>query len=855
VILRPELQNKILKTNYNTQDQPISSSPFLAFALVFISAEFTHLFLFSPDHLVILHNFNYVMKRVLPIFSLLFFIFQVEIGIAQTFTQTIRGKVIDADSKSILFGANVILLNSDTLIGAASDVDGKFRLEKIPVGRRSLKATCIGYEEVVLNNIIVTSAKEIILTIELHEKVYTSEVVEVVAKTDKTKANNELTTVSSRSFQAEETGRYAGSRSDPSRMVANYAGVSSGNDARNDIIVRGNSPLGVLWRMEGVDIPSPNHFSAQGATGGPISMLNNNILGSSDFLTGAFPAEYGNKTAAVFDIKLRNGNNEKNEYTGQIGINGIELGAEGPISKKQGNSYLINYRYSTLEVFNKLGIRFGVSASPQYQDVSFKVNIPTQRKGTFTVWGIGGISKLSLLDSERKSGDWSYISKGENLVFKTSMGAGGVSHLYFFNTHASGKLSLSMSGTDLYAYIDTLSLAAPTPFTTYKNKSTEANYIANYTFSNKINARHLIKIGVTYQTIYFNANSTVFHPEYGMYINQLNVKNSLAGLVQGFAHWQFRPTDRITLNTGLHYQQFLLNSSSAVEPRFGINVKLTPKQSISFGYGMHSQMQPTIYYFYESYIPATNTYDRSNRKLDLSRSQHAVFSYDYNFAKDFRFKLESYYQYLYNVPVEKNYNSSFSMINVGNALEGIPLVDSLENKGNGKNSGIEFTLEKFFSKHYYFLSTTSLYQSRYKGSDGIEHATSYDGGYVFNVLAGYELGLGKQKNKSMSIDLKYTQAGGNRYTPIDLEQSNLQGKTVLFDNEAFSKKLKDYSRFDIKISYKTNRKKTSQSIFIVVENIFDTQNILRESYNKELQAVQKEYQLGLFPYGGYRIEF
>jgi hypothetical protein len=774
---------------------------------------------------------------------------------AQTFTQTIRGKVIDADSKSTLFGANVILLNTDTLKGAATDVDGKFRLEQVPVGRRSLKASCIGYEDAVLNNIIVTSAKEIVLTIELHEKVYTSEVVEIIANTDKTKANNELATVSSRSFQAEETGRYAGSRSDPSRMVANYAGVSSGNDARNDIIVRGNSPLGVLWRMEGVDIPNPNHFSAQGATGGPISMLNNNILGSSDFLTGAFPAEYGNKTAAVFDIKLRNGNNEKNEYTGQVGINGIELGAEGPISKKQGSSYLVNYRYSTLEVFNKLGIRFGVSASPQYQDVSFKVNIPTEKRGTFTAWGIGGASKLSLLDSERKPSDWSYISEGENLVFKTNMGAGGVSHLYFFNTHASGKLSLSVSGTKLFAYIDTLSETAPTPFMTYKNESTEANYIANYTFSNKINAKHLIKAGVTYQTIYFDARAFVYRPALANYIDQLNVKNSTAGLVQSFVHWQFRPADRITLNTGLHYQNFLLNNSSALEPRFGMNLKLSAKQAVNIGYGMHSQIQPVIYYFYETYVPPTNSYYQSNRHLNLSRSQHAVLSYDYNFAKDFRFKFESYYQYLSQVPVQKNYASSFSMINVGNALEGIPLVDSLENRGTGRNYGLELTLEKFFSKHYYFLTTASLYQSRYKGSDQLEHPTSYDGGYVFNALGGYELGLGMQKNRFISFDLKYTQAGGNRYTPIDLEQSVVKGTAVLIDREAFSKKLKDYSRFDIKVSYKTNRQKTSQSLFIVVENIFNTQNILRESYNSESQSIQKEYQLGLFPYGGYRIEF
>jgi hypothetical protein len=774
---------------------------------------------------------------------------------AQTYTQTIRGKVIDADSKSILFGANVILLNSDTLIGSTTDADGKFRLNNIPVGRRAIKVTSMGYEETVVNNIIVTSGKEVVLMIELREKVYTSEAIEIISETDKTKANNELVTVSSRNFLAEETGRYAGSRGDPSKMVANYAGVSSGNDARNDIIVRGNSPLGVLWRMEGIDIPNPNHFSAQGATGGPISMLNNNILGNSDFLTGAFPAEYGNKTAAVFDIRLRNGNNEQNEYTGSLGINGVELGAEGPISKKNGSSYLINYRYSTLEIFNKLGIRFGVSASPQYQDVSYKLNIPTKKTGIFTLWGIGGKSKLSLLDSERKETDWSYISSGQDLVFGSSMGATGISNLYFFNSKTSGKLSLSVSATDLDAFVDTLSPVDQSSFLKRKNKSTEANFIANYTVSAKINAKHLIKFGATFQSIYFDAESYDYSTLYGKYIYDLNVDKSTADLLQGFVHWQFRPTDKITVNTGVHYQNFLLNNTSAVEPRLGLRFQLSPKQNMSIGYGMHSQMQPTIYYFYETYIPSTDSYYKSNRTLDLTKSQHAILGYDFNFAKAYRIKLEGYYQYVYNVPVQQNYTSSFSMINVGNALEGIPLVDSLENKGDGENIGMEFTFEKFFSNHFYYLATASVYQSKYKGSNGVEHHTSFDGGYVFNALAGYELTLGKNKNKALSFDLKYTQSGGNRYTPIDIEKSKTYGQAVYMDDEAFSKQLKDYSRFDIKISYKTNRKKTSQSIFLVVENIFDTQNILRESYNTTTQSIQQEYQLGLFPYFGYKIEF
>jgi len=776
-------------------------------------------------------------------------------GIAQIYRQTIRGRVIDIDSKSPLFGANIILLNSDSLNGTTTDVDGKFRLQNVRIGKRAIKITSIGYEEAVMGNIEVTSAKEVVLTIELREKVYSSEAIEVIAESDKTKANNDMVSVSSRNFQAEEANRYAGSRGDPSRMVSNYAGVSSGNDASNNIVVRGNSPLGVLWRLEGVDIPNPNHFSTQGATGGPVSMLNTNVLGNSDFLTGAFPSEYGNKTAAVFDLKLRNGNNEKTEFTGQVGFNGFELGAEGPISKKDGSSYIINYRYSTLQVFSLLGINFGVSGTPEYQDVSFKVNVPTPKAGIFTLWGVGGLSTISLLDSKQKPSDWSFTSQGQDLIFGSGMGATGLSHTYFFNNKISGKFTLSASATNFGVTIDTL---APSNFAnkfrTVDDKSTEANLIANYVLSDKINASHLIKVGATYQTILFNAHSKYYSTQYGHYVNELDVNKSTANLFQSFIEWQYRPTDKITVNSGLHNQYLLLNKTWALEPRIGVKFQLSPKQNLSVGYGMHSQMQPTIYYFYESYLPATNSYYQSNRNLDFSKSQHLILGYDYTFSKGFRFKFETYYQYLYNIPVQR-YNSSFSMINEGNSIDGLTLVDSLVNKGTGKNYGLEFTIERFFSKHYYFLSTVTLYKSEYTGSNTIVYHTSYDGGYVYNALVGYELGLGKNKNQSLSLDLKYTQAGGNRYTPIDLQKSQVAGEAVYIDNEAFSNRLKDYARFDFKLTYKLNRKKTSQSIFVSIENVFNRQNILRQDYNPDTKAIQTEYQFGLFPYGGYRIEF
>jgi hypothetical protein len=771
---------------------------------------------------------------------------------SQTYTQTIRGRVIDVDSKVSLPGASVIVTGLDTFLGGASDIDGRFRIVGVPVGRRTIKASFLGYEDVVLNNIVVSAGKEVILQIELRETMITAKEVEVVYERDKTKANNDLVTLSARNFQSEETDRYAGSRGDPSRMVANYAGVITGNDARNDIIVRGNSPLGVLWRLEGVDIPNPNHFSTQGATGGPVSMLNNNLLANSDFLTGAFPAEYGDKNAAVFDLKLRNGNNERMEFTGQMGINGFEAGIEGPISKKKGSSFLINYRYSTLEVFNALGIRFGVSGIPKYQDLCFKFNFPTIKAGIFSFWGLGGKSNIQLLDSQKDSTDWSFTQKGEDLVFGSTMGAAGFNHLYFFNSKVSGKLSLSLSGSQMLITVDTLAKNLD-KFRTYNNTSIDGQYHINYTVTDKINARHLVKTGFTYSSLLFNYNDYFYSRNDKQIETRLNDKGQ-AGLIQSFVHWQYRIRENVTFNNGLHYQNFLLNNTQAIEPRSGIRWQITKKSAVSAAFGLHSQTQPLMYYFYKSFIPATQSYVETNKNIDLSRSQHYVLSFDHSFTKDLRFKMETYYQNLYNIPVEIYRHNSSSMLNVGNSLDGLPLIDSLGNTGTGKNYGVEFTIEKFFSKHYYFLSTLTLYQSTYKGSDGIEHNTAFNGGYVYNALAGIEIPLGKG-NKVLEFDAKITFAGGNRYTPIDINASMIQKDAVYIESQAYSLRLKDYQRIDLKASFKINRKRTTQTFFVTAENILNRKNVLRQIYDSNKQQVLSEYQLGFFPYGGFRIEF
>ena len=341
---------------------------------------------------------------------------------SQELTQTIRGAVIDKQTQSPLPGAVITILNEEPLKAVTTDENGKFRFDNVLLGRKQLRIALISYKEK-SQTVVLTTGKETVLNIELEESAVQGQEVVISAEIDKTKSNNKMATVSSRIFSTEEASRYAGSRGDPARMAANFAGVSGANDSRNDIIVRGNSPLGVLWRLNGLDIPNPSHFGSMGSTGGPISILNNNTLDNSDFMSGAFPADYGNATAGVFDLKMRTGNNEKYEFLGMVRFNGFELGAEGPFTKKKKNaSFMVNYRYSTLAVFKYIGLDFGTgSAVPQYQDVTFKVDLPTKKAGKFSIWGIGGLSYAELLQSQQSKDNNLYGYSGLNMLFRSNV--------------------------------------------------------------------------------------------------------------------------------------------------------------------------------------------------------------------------------------------------------------------------------------------------------------------------------------------------------------------------------------------------------------------------------------------------
>ncbi len=773
-------------------------------------------------------------------------------GYTQTL-QTITGKVYDEASKAPLTGVVVVLMNVEPAKGTVTDIDGNFKLLGVPIGRQSFKVSYTGYEERVLSGVVVTAGKEVNLNINLQEALHAlNEVVVSYDKAkDKTRTNNDMAQVSSRAFNVDETKRYAGALGDPSRMAANFAGVGSGNDARNDIIVRGNSPTGMLWQMEGINIPNPNHFGSLTNTGGPVSMLNNNNIDKSDFLTSAFPAQYGNAVAGVFDMKLRDGNHNKSEFLAQVGFNGFELGAEGPLGKKKNTSYLINYRYSTLGLFQKMGISFGTGAAvPLYQDVNFKVTSKLSKKSEVSLFGFSGTSAIDFLGKDVDSNNVALYGGDPYSDERNKFGATmtGLSYKYHLSDKTFSTLTVGYSGSMQRYQEDSLSKADYTPFPRGFGKLTNDKVSLVWSLTHKVNARNNIQTGVTYDKVGYNLLNKEIYPDGNedIYID----RGGSYGLAQSYVQWKHRFNNKLSSVTGVHAQYLSLNNTYAAEPRASMRYVLGKGQAIGIGYGMHHQTQNIYTYFVQ-----TNTANGpllTNKNLGLTRSHHLVLSYDKNINEHLRLKAETYYQLLGNVPVEQR-ASSFSALNVG-ADYGTTDVDSLVNKGKGYNYGLELTVERFFNKGYYFLLTGSLFNSRYTGSNGVEHNTAFNTGRVVNVLAGKEFKVGK-KNNVLALNLKVSSVGGRKITPLDFAASQKAGKSIYRDDLAFSEKQPDYFRTDFRIAYRKEYKKSTLEMAIDFQNLTNNKNVFEQYYDADNNKVVTEYQQSFFPVPTIRFTF
>lgn len=781
---------------------------------------------------------------------------------AQPLTQTIRGTVVDQSLQTPLPGATVVVLGTTPLKGTSTDVSGQFRLSQVPVGRQTLQISVVGYKSATLQNISVDAGKELVLTVALEEAV--GQLSEVTVKPTVEKDNlgpalrlNEMAAVSARTFSVEETQKFAAAVNDPARMATAYAGVVGADDGGNSIVIRGNAPNGLLWRMEGVEIPNPNHFSDLGTAGGGISILSAQLLANSDFLTGAFPAEYGNALSGVFDLRLRRGNNTKREYTVQVGVLGVDVAAEGPILKRYDGSFLVNYRYSTLGLLSKLGLNIGTGVNV-FQDLSFNVYLPTRRAGTFTFFGFGGLSS-SKVSAPTDSTQWTYDYDRYNEDFRANTGAAGLTHTLPIGRRMLLKTVLLASGYGNRYRSDALQPADNYFASERTNEAyTTQKRILSSTLTYKINGRHTIRTGLIGSQLQYDLAQKSWEPEQSRVLTRVRV-NDQTGTVQAFGQWNYRLSEKLTINAGLHYLRLMLNGTSTLEPRGSVQWAFAPNQSVSIGYGLHSQLQNPATYFV---MPADSAGAEnspqpdgpgvngtaSNRNLGFTRSQHYVLAYDRRLTDHLRLKVETYYQRLSRIPVSARQRDAFAIINRFDGFTD----QLLANTGRGRNYGLELTLEQFLHNGLYFLLSSSLYSSEYRASDGIWRNTRWNGCHAQSLLVGKEWGSG---SNVFGLNLKLSYYGGYRTTPINMAESERLGETMYVDGQSFTEQLPAYFRPDIRLSWKRNRPRSTRTLSLDVQNAVNRQNVYNRYFDPASGTVKTYYSTGLIPVLSYRVVF
>ncbi len=752
-------------------------------------------------------------------------------------TQTIRGIVIDRNSSAPLSYVSIGLLDMPE-IGSTTDDNGIFVLKNVPLGRHNLQATSVGYEANIFKEILVTSAKEVYLEIPLIEN--TNELGEVVvfAQTNKNAPLNNMATTGARMLSVEEASRFAGGMDDPARLVSSFAGVVS-SVSNNGISIHGNAPHLLQWKLEDVEIPNPNHFADISTLGGGIlSSLSSNVLGNSDFFTGAFPAEYGNAVSGVFDMKLRNGNNQKRENTFQVGILGIDAASEGPISKKHNSSYIFNYRYSTTSLLKLAG-------NLDYQDLNFKLNFPTKKAGTFSIWGTGLIDKYSD-DLEKNPDKWEYIDDNKEARAKQYMLAAGVTHRYLFNnhTHLKTTLATTYSSTDADEDVFNRELNS-TPNLDLKNRYT--NLIFSTSLNRKFSAKHTNKTGFTFTRMYYHMDLALA-PYRDQPLETISQGDGSTNLMSGYTSSSIGLSDKVTLNLGVNGQLLTLNNSFTIEPRVGIRWQSSSKTSFAFAYGLHSRMEK-MDVFYVKTVGSNNK--PANKDLDFTKAHHLMMTYNYAISDNVNLRIEPYFQYLFDVPVIAD--SSFSVLNRTTFY----VEDALLNKGKGRNYGIDITLERYLDKGLYYMLTGSVFSSKYQGGDGIWHNSRFNRNFAFNLLVGKEWTMGRSQQNTFGANLKFTLQGGERYSPVDVEATlNRPDKETQYDEtKAFSKQLSPMFVTNVTINFRMNKKKVSHEFAIKSLNTTGYKEFFGHQYNIKTGEIEPYRQATSIPNISYKLEF
>ncbi|MEL6534422.1 MAG: TonB-dependent receptor [Bacteroidota bacterium] len=766
-------------------------------------------------------------------------------------TQTLRGRVIDGSNQQPLIGATVKLLDTNPLKGGTTDENGRYVITDIPAGRYDVEFSYVGYSTRIENGVVISTGRETQLSVTLKENRF--ELEEVVVSSNQRAVLNEAALLSARTFRVEELGRIPGGIDDPARMARKFAGVSPNSSVlSNNINIRGNSSRAVLWRLEDVDVYNPNHFGVLGGNSGTISILSQRLLSNTDFYTGAFPADYGNSIGAIFDVRFRNGNMEKRSHSAQLSFLGIDFATEGPIGKKGNTSYLLNYRYSTTGILDAF---FQLGAIPVFQDLSFKVHHITDRGGQWDLFGFGGISNISF-DAVLDTAAWN-DTPGANSGSRNSNVSGTVGTSYFhpMSDRTYAKFMVIGTGINIQQKRWFQNQDLLTADTTQKMSDYDARISLSGFINHKFSDRHTHRSGVMLHGLgsrvsFLQANDADAGMGSQSPFDTVRVGSGTSALVQAYTRSQFYVNPKWQLNAGVHFMYFPFTGEAVVEPRLGARWQINPAQTLTFGYGLHSQVEP--FFAYISERPVNGVLVRQNDDLRFNKAHHINVAWYYNWTDKLRMGIEAYYQHQFDLVVGEDLPIA--------RVAGIDfLFESfdLNNEGTGRNFGIEASLERSFSQGYYFLANASVFDATYVAADGVRRNSQFNAQYVANVVVGKEWVVGQRKgrNNLLSANLAGTYGGPQYFTPLDVPTSVAEGQFV-FDYANPNSRRQDPLLFlDASVVYRVNKEKYNSEWTLQINNMLNAQPVVGELFDQVNGEADPIFGTGFFPLLSWRINF
>ena len=774
--------------------------------------------------------------------------------------QTIKGSVTDAITGEALIGAAVKVAELKDA-GGITNIDGEFSITITQPGRYTIETSYMGYEPSVLKEVLVAGAKDVVLDITLRESSTDMNEVVIKPRVNKESTVNPTALVGGMMLSMEEASRYAGGYNDPARLVTAFAGVAGQGDG-NGISVHGNAPQFMQYRLEGVEIFSPNHFADLYSAGfGMVSALNSNVITNSDFFVSTFNSSYNNALSGVFDVRMRAGNNSKFENGVQVGSVGIEWTSEGPISKKNNSSFIFNYRYGFSTIARKLKLIDTYGSQYDFQDLSFKLNFPTKKAGTFSAFALGFIDKSWDVELDIEDIHSIYdASDQEGSLYNALLGASHKIHFdnkWTWRTTAAynmqhNKVDMEYWGLNFDANHKPIGFEGKDyPFSYLKQNEDRA--VFNTELSKQINPRWLLQLGGEYSHRFFDLNfrtaENVYEP---VSPTPYYATKDNTGLASIFWSNLWKPTDNLSFNIGLSGSYFLLSKDFSIEPRASMKWEPGKRHSISLGYGLHSMIEKLDAYFFRN---ADGT--MANKDLGLSKAHHLLTTYMYKFTDNLNLRFNAYYQYGFDTPVGIN-GSTFCTVNrLFNYIE-----EPLVNEGNTRNYGADITLEHYMSRGFYGQVNGSLFKSEYRGLDKKWRNQLYDRGYMVKVLGGKEWMIGKRKQDVFNVSVKYTLQGGLRHTPIDVDAMKanvaagiINDQPIYKEDEAMTLQFDPTSILDLTVSYKINRKNVGHTIAFEGVNILQHETPYAVHYDLGTGQLRVDKSGISLPNIYYRIDF